>query len=99
MQEYDFEQEKAAMARWTSLTRKGQVTIPKNVRDQLGLKPFDKIVISVDNGEAKPRNAHLSLEEVAGILPPLGLAIEDAIALAKEERALRTIERMRASDG
>ncbi len=28
---------------WTTLTQKGQVTIPKVIRDQLGLKPRQKV--------------------------------------------------------
>jgi AbrB family looped-hinge helix DNA binding protein len=80
------------------MTRKGQVTIPKHVRDRLGLKPYDKVEIYLDNGEAKLRKAHLSLEEVVGILPPLGMPIDDAIELAKEDRARRYLARMRAGD-
>ncbi len=81
------------MSRPTTLTRKGQVTIPKGVRDELGLKPFDKIDIYIEDGEVKLRKAFLSLEEVAGSLPPLGMPIEEAIRLAKEERARRYAEK------
>ena len=69
----------------TSLTRKGQVTIPKEVRDYLGLKPFDKIEIRIENGTATLRKARLSLDEIAGILPPLGIPIEDMPAIAMDE--------------
>ena len=71
----------------TSLTRKGQITIPKGVRDELGLKPFDKIEVRVEGSEARLRKARLSLEEIAGILPPIGIPIEDMPAIAKEEWA------------
>jgi AbrB family looped-hinge helix DNA binding protein len=82
------------MGRMSSMTRKGQVTIPKEVRDALGLKPFDKVEIYLDNnGEAKLRRV-LSLEEVAGSLPPLGRPIDEAITLAKEERARRLVAKM-----
>lgn len=77
------------MARVTTLTRKGQVTVPKEVRDALGLRPFDKIEIVIEDGEAKLRKARRSLAEIAGSLPPLGIPIEDMPAIAKEERAKR----------
>ena len=38
------------MGTLTTLTRKGQVTIPTEVRDELGLKPFDKIEVTGDGG-------------------------------------------------
>lgn len=83
------------MARVTTLTSKGQVTIPKEIRDELGLKPHDKIAFTVGNGHASLRKAYLSFEEVAGSLPPLGMPIEEAIELAKEERAQALVEKMK----
>ncbi len=77
------------MATVTSLTRRGQVTIPKEVRDQLGLKPFDKIEMTAEGGEARLRKAPMTLEEVAGSLPALDVPIEDMPRLAREERAER----------
>ena len=77
------------MATVTTLTRKGQLTVPKEVRDRLGLKPFDKVEVTVEDAEARLRNALLSLQEVAGRIPALGIPIEDMPRLAKEERAKR----------
>ena len=82
------------MARVTTLTSKGQVTIPKEIRDELGLKPFDKIEFVSENGEARLRKAFPSLEDLVGILPPLGMDIDEAIRLAKEERAQALFEKM-----
>ncbi len=36
--------------RTTKITSKGQVTIPKDVRDQMGLRPGDEIEFVRDNG-------------------------------------------------
>jgi len=78
------------MGRVTSLTRKGQITIPKEVRDKLGLKPFDKIEMQVDGAEARLRKARPSLAEIAGTLPPLEVDVEEMPGIAKEERARRS---------
>lgn len=85
------------MGQVTTLTSKGQVTIPKEIRDELGLKPHDKIRFSFENGHVVLRKAYPSLEEVVGSLPPLGMPIEEAIEQAKEERAQRLIAKMRRS--
>ncbi len=85
------------MTRVTTMTSKGQVTIPKAVRDELGLKPKDKIRFSVEHGHIVLRKAYPSLAEVVGSLPPLGMPIEEAIAEAKDERARRLIDKMRRS--
>lgn len=82
------------MGRVTTLTSKGQVTIPKEIRDELGLKPFDKIEFISDNGQARLRKAYPSVEDLMGCLPPLGMDVEEAIRLAKEERAVALFEKM-----
>jgi AbrB family looped-hinge helix DNA binding protein len=80
----------------TILSRQGQITIPKEARDQLGLKPFDKVHFDVVDGEARMRRLP-SLEEIAGSLPPLGMPVEQAIRLAREEHAMRLVEKMQRS--
>lgn len=83
----------------TTLTSKGQVTIPKKIRDRLGLKPYDKIRFVLEDGEVRLRKAYLSLEEVVGSLPPLDLdiSIEEAIELAKEERAREFVAKLKSA--
>ena len=85
------------MGRVTTLTSKGQVTVPKEVRDALGLRPHDKVRISVENGHAVLRKAYPSLRDIVGSLPPLGMPIEEAIEQAKEERAERLMAKMRST--
>ncbi len=81
----------------TSLTSKGQVTIPKAIRDELGLRPFDKIRFTIEDGEVKLRKAYPSLEEIAGSLPAhhVTMDIDEAIALAWEEHARDIVRKMR----
>lgn len=52
-----------------TLTTKGQVTIPKAVREQLDLKAGDRIDFIVnDSGEAVIRRVSRTAEEVQGML-------------------------------
>jgi AbrB family looped-hinge helix DNA binding protein len=86
------------MGRATTLTSKGQVTIPKVIRDELGLKPHDKIGFSVENGCARLWR-YPTLEELAGSLPTLAslgidMTVEEAIEFALEEHARELAEKM-----
>ena len=81
------------MGRVTTLTSKGQVTIPKAIRDELGLRPHDKIEFFIEHGRVRFRKAFPSLDEVAGSLPVLGMDVDEAITLAKEERTQKIIEK------
>ena len=75
------------MGKTTSMTSKGQVTIPKEVRDELGLKPFDRVEIVIDGqGGALLRKAGLSLESAAGMFPGIGLSDEELEQAIKESR-------------
>ncbi len=51
----------------STLTQKGQVAIPKNIRDYFGLKAFDKIYFSIENNTivAKPV---ISTQSMFGII-------------------------------
>jgi AbrB family looped-hinge helix DNA binding protein len=76
------------VGRITSLTQKGQITIPQEVREELGLKPHDKIEVWVESGEARLRKAtRRTLREVAGSLPTPDMPVEETIARAREKRA------------
>lgn len=79
----------------TTLTSKGQVTIPKEIRDQLGLKPGDKVEFTLHSDgilQVVPRRG--SIRDLKGILPKpkVSLSLEeldDAIARAVIDRARR----------
>ncbi len=59
------------MGAFTTMTSKGQLTIPKEVRDELALKPGTKFFVTVRNGEvvALPKNKKIA--DLAGILGKL----------------------------
>jgi AbrB family looped-hinge helix DNA binding protein len=69
------------MGAFTTLTSKGQLTIPKEVRESLNLVAGTRFYVTERNGQvlAVPKNKHLS--ELAGMLgsPPsqASLAVED----------------------
>lgn len=79
----------------TTRTKKGQLTIPKHVRDTLGLKAFDQIEVEVaEGGTARLRKVtRPTLREVAGSLPTLDIPVEDMPRIAKDERAARKAKR------
>ncbi|HET8865124.1 MAG TPA: AbrB/MazE/SpoVT family DNA-binding domain-containing protein [Gracilimonas sp.] len=51
-----------------TITSKGQVTIPKKIREKLGLKPGDKIDFEVEKGDLKVSRKKYSIEETFGML-------------------------------
>jgi antitoxin PrlF len=80
----------------STLTSKGQTTIPKDIRDRLGLKPGDKIKFMVNpDGSVTLVAANLSVRQLRGILPrperPATIEeMSEAIADAVVERYLRS---------
>jgi AbrB family looped-hinge helix DNA binding protein len=81
------------MARAT-LTRKGQVTIPKSIRDRLGLKPGSRLEFYIDEQGRAVMVPTAKLSDLVGLLrrPQGAVSIEEmneAIAQAAAERAMR----------
>ncbi len=72
---------------------KGQVVIPKVIRDQLGIKPGERVMVDRDGSEVRIRRA-LALEELYGIFAdtPGGtkdLEREHREEVEREERKIR----------
>ncbi len=70
-----------------TMTSKGQVTVPKPIRDKLRLKPGDRIDFLLDDGGARITPVRASVKELKGMLSkpasPVTLAeMDDAIAMA-----------------
>ena len=52
------------------MTSKGQLTVPRDVRDKLGLKSGDRVVFELEGDSARLRVEHRrSLGELMGSLP------------------------------
>ena len=85
------------MAR-TTLTSKGQVTLPKEIRDQLGLEAGVRFECYVDqDGQVVLVPLTVKLEDLIGILPHSGPPktieeVNEGIARAAVERAMRGLE-------
>lgn len=69
------------MGAFTKMTSKGQLTIPKHVRERLGLAAGTRFYVTVRDGEVVARPKNRKLGELAGMLgrPPNGksLTIEE----------------------
>jgi len=59
-----------AARRASTITGKGQVTVPRSVREELGLQPGDRLVWSLhEDGSVEVRKAALRpLREIVGLL-------------------------------
>lgn len=53
-----------------ALTRKGQITLPAEMRKTLGLQEGDKVALALDNGQIRLRRAGSVVARTAGILKP-----------------------------
>ena len=74
-----------------TMTSKGQVTVPKPIRDKLRLKPGDRIDFLLDDSGARITPVKASVKELKGMLPkpasPVTLAeMDDAIARASRRK-------------
>ena len=56
------------MGIYTTMTSKGQLTVPKEIRETLGLKEGTKFFVTAENGNVVARPKNRSIMELAGIL-------------------------------
>lgn len=81
------------------VTSKGQITIPKHVRESLKLQPGDKVRFEIgEDGCAQMRAMNRSIDDIVGMLKPYydgpAISVEEmneAIAGAAVERAERAL--------
>jgi len=67
-----------------TLSPKGQITLPKELRDALGLQPGDQFVFSIIDGEVVITPKSINFNDLAGLLgsPPNGPASLEEIDAA-----------------
>jgi AbrB family looped-hinge helix DNA binding protein len=79
-----------------TVTSKGQITIPKDVRDRLKLRPGTRVRFVVESGEvASMRREIVSIKDLAGFLAPAPRTatieeMDDAVREAAVERFRRS---------
>ncbi len=82
------------MSKQSRLTVKGQVTIPKDVRDALGIQPGDLVMFTNENGsvivtkgqEPEPASFKDRIERARALANPLplGMSTDEYMALIRE---------------
>lgn len=78
----------------SSMTSKGQVTIPKAIRDELGLRPHDRVAFSIENGCVTLRKAYPSLRDLMGSLPASEVPMEEWDEIVQEDIAQHYLEQL-----
>lgn len=80
----------------TKLTRKGQVTVPVEIRRALGLKQGDKVVFTLEGTEARLAPPTSVVERTAGAIKARGrpLSTEELQEAAERAIAEEVIDRM-----
>ena len=53
----------------TTITTKGQMTLPKEIRDRLGLKPGDLVEVTLEGQRILLAPKTLHLDDITSILP------------------------------
>jgi AbrB family looped-hinge helix DNA binding protein len=82
-----------------TMTSKGQTTIPKDIREKLGLKPGDRIhFVTLPDGTVRLLAQNLPITALKGMLrkPKRALTVEDmneAIGKAVAEKHRRALDR------
>jgi AbrB family looped-hinge helix DNA binding protein len=87
-----------AMREFTaSVTERGQVTLPVQVRRHLGISKRDKVSFVIEDGRVELRRPRFTIENVFASVEPLSRPEDWAARIreAKEERAERAVKKLR----
>ncbi|MDP2935295.1 MAG: hypothetical protein Q8O86_02270 [Dehalococcoidia bacterium] len=81
-----------------SITQRGQVTIPAEVRRLLGAKPRGKVVFQIVDGEVRLAPVEFTLESAYGSVTPINRPedFEELIREAMEEHTEEVIREMKS---
>ena len=83
-----------------SVTDRGQVTIPAEVRKLLGIKARDKVNFVIEDGRIALQRPKFTIETAYASIKPLRTPEDwdERIREAKAERADETLEKMRKGE-
>jgi antitoxin PrlF len=82
----------------STVTQRGQVTIPAEVRRLLGTKTGDKVAFQIDDGQVRLTPAKFTLESAYGSVTPVSRP-EDFEAIKEEALAEKAEEVVRELRG
>ena len=84
----------------STITQRGQVTLPAEVRRLLGVKPRDRVEFIIDDGQVTVKPARFTAQTAFRSIKPLSppIDIEEQIRIAKDERAERFVREMRTEE-
>ena len=79
---------------YSSVSQKGQVTIPLMMRKHLGVQPRDKVAFRLENGEVKIAPASSLLESSFQAIPALKkkMSVEKMVEIAADETARKVVD-------
>lgn len=72
----------------TTLTRKGQVTVPAEIRRALGLKEGDKVLFTMEDGTVQLARTGSVVERTAGMLKHRGRTLTERELKESAEQAI-----------
>lgn len=80
----------------SSVSPKGQVTIPLPIRKKIGIKAKDKVAVKIEGDEVKIRTVSSRLEASYQAVPALkrSVSIKDMIKIAREEHSKKVSKRI-----
>ena len=82
---------------YATLTSKGQITLPKKLRDQLKLKPGDQLRFdALPDGTLTARPATRSANDIIGILQRSG---QQPVSVARIDQGIAKVIRQRRRPG
>jgi antitoxin PrlF len=77
-----------------TMTKRGQITVPAEVRRLLGIKPRDRVAFSIEDSEVRLRPARFTLESVFGSVEP-ATSTADFKTISREAREGRVEQQVR----
>lgn len=82
-----------------TITDRGQMTVPAEVRRALGLDARSKVTITLDDGKASIEPAKFTLETLRGSVKPINRPedFEELERIVREERVATVIRELRES--
>lgn len=72
------------MSEMIAISTKGQIVIPKKIRNELDIEAGDRLFVSVEDGTIMLKKPKKTIWDLAGSIPGRGLSIEEEEEIAME---------------